>query len=134
MPSNKQIFAALYRCRWAIGIAIVCIAAAFFLWRYSPVRIMPHEVHKVMFPDPTKPPGALCSGFELTPEQFAAYFAQVHRLTKDEEDDYGYGGCYFETNIEGRTFRIWLGGTAEIIDNDESTYYADTARKLNMNP
>lgn len=116
------------------SIMVLLGATWLLLWRYTPVRIQPVTISKIHFPNPNETSDELCPHFSMTTTQFAEYFASVHRLIGWEEDEYGYGGCYFETKIDDRTYRIWIGGTAQIQTGDEIENYAASARKLPVNP
>jgi hypothetical protein len=116
------------------GMLVLFGAIVLLLWRYTPVRIQPTTIAKINFPDPNEISDELCPHFSMTVAQFSAYFASVHRLIGWEEDEYGYGGCYYETNIDGRTYRIWIGGTAQIQTGNKIENYAASNRKLPINP
>jgi hypothetical protein len=115
-------------------IGAFCIFLGYFAWRYTPVRIKPGSITKVLFPVPKKTNDVLCDGFTMTPAEFADYFAHVKRLTKDEEDEYGYGGCFYEATIEGRRYRIWIAGLAQIKDGASTEYYGHSSGRVSENP
>jgi hypothetical protein len=117
-----------------IGAIAILYLIGLYLWRYTPVRVHPGSIRKIVSPDIDDFRKWQCDRFYMTTEYFSAYFAKVRRLSNDEEDEYTFGACFYEATVEGRIYRIGQGGMAEIVDGSESTYYADTARKINMNP
>jgi hypothetical protein len=105
-----------------------------FLWRYTPVRVRPDSIRKIVPANLDNFKKWQCDLFVITPEYFSTYFASVHRLSTDEENEYDFGACYYEATIEGKKYRIWEAGIAEIIDGNTIARYANTAAKTNMNP
>jgi hypothetical protein len=111
-------------------VALIGGCGAGLLWRYTPIRVRPEKITKVIDYGPERMVPLFCEDFSMTVAEFSAYFAKVHRLTPLEDGYYGYGGCYYEAKIEGRLYRIWSGGVAQIIDETGTEEYADSARKL----
>jgi hypothetical protein len=110
---------------------LFCLALSFVtlfcLWRYTPVRLPVQKIEKVVLPEATETGKADCARFTMTPQEFADYFAKVKRVFAAETEYYGFGGCYYKTTLENKTFVIWIFGVAEIWEDGDTAYYASRA-------
>lgn len=108
----------------AVGIVVLGALLVFGLWRYTPVRIRPQQIEKVVLNDATAAGRAACARFQMTPQQFAAHFAALKRILPIETEQYGFGACYLKTTIENKTYVIWQGFAAEIREGEDIEFYA----------
>jgi hypothetical protein len=119
---------------WLLLVAFAGGCGGFLLWRYTPVRIRPTTIVKVVTQLAQQQDEPACRHFKMTPSEFAAYFASAHRLLASEEEQFGFGKCYYEAKIEGRVYTIWVYGMAQIDDKSGTEYYAASARALPQAP
>lgn len=129
LPANRR------KLLWA---GVIFLIATLIFWldaiRYPPIRINVAKIEKVVQAGAGELKSGFCASFNMTPQEFSAYFGQIRHIDPIEANDYGTGGCYYKATIGTKEYIIWEGGLAQVVEGSDVDYYADSTKKMPANP
>jgi hypothetical protein len=102
---------------------LLCSIALWFLWWHAPVSVNAVSIEKANVPGIRATQVEDCAGFQMTAEQFRAYWKDVRPIFEFEFHEYSFGPCYFKTVEDNTEYAIGIGGVGMVTKGGTTYYY-----------
>ena len=104
------------------------------LWWYAPVSVKAAAIERRNVPGIHEFQLEDCATFEMTPDEFRAYWRDVRPIFDFEFHEYSFGACYFWTMEENKEYAIGIGGMGRVTKGDTTYYYVRKDAKPDLGP
>lgn len=118
----------------AILLALLCSVAIWLLWWNAPVSVKAATIERKNVPGIHEAQLEDCATFEMTPDDFRAYWKDVRPIFEFEYHEYSFGSCYFRTTEGSKEYAVGIGGMGRVTKGDTTYYYVRKDAKPDLGP